>query len=116
MEQNTPKLTKSARDQAIRDEISAVLCQFLEITRGEHVIKVGNGKIAIPTLDCEGNETAYTIEIKVPRGERGGNGYDPYKAGEEWQDECSARVDKVAKRIERKLLKSKSCQNPAGVL
>lgn len=50
-----------------------------------------NYSLAIPTLDVEGIETWFKIDISIPKGERGGDGYDGYTEANLFAEELVER-------------------------
>lgn len=61
-----------------------------------------NYSLAIPTLDAENNETWFKIDISVPRGERGGDGYDGYTEANLFAEELIEKEKAEKARAEAK--------------
>ena len=62
---------------------------------GYDVLKVGSGSFGVPAVEGE-NETAVKIVVQVPKGERGGAGYD---VCEEAEKKAKKRAEEKAKKI-----------------
>ena len=91
------KLTRKQLDEEIKlrflDGVSEHLTEV-----GEEVLRVKSNEIAIPVVDSEGNERWIVITIKVPTGERGGDGYDGYSMAEDYQMKQEAKAEKKAEK------------------
>lgn len=99
-------MTKAALENAIRDEILAVITKALEEHFQTDVLDVSTSELTIPCLDAEQNEKFGLIKVTIPRGSRNGEGgydaYDGYAEHEAWEAEKAARLDKKAKAQEAK--------------
>lgn len=58
-------------------------------------------RLAIPTVDEEGNEKTVLIELSVPRGSRDGTPYDPYFEHEQYEENVAAQDAKQKEREEK---------------
>lgn len=58
-------------------------------------------RLAIPTVDEEGNEKTVLIELSVPRGSRDGTPYDPYYEHEQYEENVAAQDAKQKAREEK---------------
>jgi len=95
------KITVAVRDKEIRERVLATIIEHLK-ANGEEVLAVGTGKVACPATGSDGSETAFTVEVKIPRGPRGGNGYDVYEAAQEWQEDVEAKAETARIKAEDK--------------
>ena len=69
-------------------------------SNGEEVLQVKSGTYSIPW--AEGEEEGYiNITFSIPKGERGGDGYDGYSEAENYLIECEQKKRKKAE-IEKK--------------
>lgn len=53
---------------------------------GEDVLIIGSNKICFPTVLENGEETYLVIEVKIPRGSRNGDEFDPYTLEREYKE------------------------------
>lgn len=99
-------MTKAALENAIRDEILAVITKALEEHFQTDVLDVSTSELTVPCLDAEQNEKFGLIKVTIPRGSRNGEGgydaYDGYAEHEAWEAEKAARLDKKVKAQEAK--------------
>lgn len=58
-------------------------------------------RLAIPTVDEEGNEKTVLIELSVPRGSRDGTPYDPYCEHDQYKENVAAQDAKQKAREEK---------------
>ena len=76
------------------------------VANDEEVLRTGSNEIAIPCLDCEGNEQWVVITVKVPTGSRDGEAYDGYGAAEDYklkQEEKAVKAEAAAKQKAEKI-------------
>lgn len=94
------KVTQKQRDEILKTEFLDRVTNFLSGEDGgeEEVLRVKSNEIAIPVVDSEGNERWIVITIKVPTGERGGDGYDGYSMAEDYQMKQEAKAEKKAEK------------------
>lgn len=97
---NMAKVTQKQRDEILKTEFLDRVVNFLSGEDGgeEEVLRVKSNEIAIPVVDSEGNERWIVITIKVPTGERGGDGYDGYSMAEDYQMKQEAKAEKKAEK------------------
>jgi hypothetical protein len=70
---------------------------------GFDVLVTGSNAYAIPAVENE-NETAVIIVFSIPKGERGGNGYDPYEEAQAYtfkQNEKKVKAEKKAEKTKK---------------
>lgn len=82
-----------------RKEIMEVVGLALQ-KYGFDVLVTGSNSYAIPNVEDE-NETAVKIVFSIPKGERGGAGYDPYEDAQAYtfkQNEKKVKAEKKAKK------------------
>ena len=91
------KLTKTQLTNARRDEIIAMIAEFLT-EQGEEVLSVSGNAIAFPTIDAEGHELVAKLTISIPRGDRSGEAYDAYGEAQQYKE----HLEEVAANKERK--------------
>lgn len=94
------KITQKQRDEMLKADFLDRIVDFLSSEDGgeEEVLRVKSNEIAIPVVDSEGNERWIVITIKVPTGERGGDGYDGYSMAEDYQMKQEAKAEKKAEK------------------
>lgn len=94
------KITQKQLDEMLKVEFLNRVTNFLSGEDGgqEEVLRVKSNEIAIPVVDSEGNERWIVITIKVPTGERGGDGYDGYSMAEDYQMKQEAKAEKKAEK------------------
>ena len=68
---------------------------------GFDVLVTGSNAYAIPAVENE-NETAVKIVFSIPKGERGGNGYDPYEEAQAYTFKQNEKKVKAEKKAEKK--------------
>ena len=73
-------------------------------TAGYDVLKVGSGSLGVPAVEGEA-ETAVKIVIQVPKGERGGAGYDVFEDAQAYTFKCEEAEKKAKKRAVEKAKK-----------
>ena len=71
---------------------------------GYDVFKVGSGAFGVPAVEGE-NETAVKIVVQVPKGERGGAGYDVFEDAQAYAFKCEEAEKKRKKKAEDKAKK-----------
>ena len=79
-------------------------------TAGYDVLKVGSGSFGVPAVEGEA-ETAVKIVIQVPKGERGGAGYDVFEDAQAYQfkqDEAEKKRKKKEEDKAKKIAKAKT--------
>lgn len=82
-----------------RKEIMEVVGLALQ-KYGFDVLVTGSNSYAIPNVEDE-NETAVKIVFSIPKGERGGAGYDPYEDAQTYtfrQNEKKVKAEKKANK------------------
>lgn len=80
----------------VKVEFMAKVREFLE-AQGEEVLVVKSGTFSIPY--AEGDEEGYVnITFSIPKGERGGDGYDGYAEAENYKFELEEKAAKAAER------------------
>lgn len=83
-----------------RKEIMEVVGLALQ-EYGFDVLVTGSNAYAIPAVEDK-NETAVKIVFSIPKGERGGNGYDPYEDAQAYKFKCDNKEIKAKKKAEKK--------------
>lgn len=74
------------------------LKEFLE-NQGDEVLLVKSGTYSIPWVDDESGEEGYiNITFSIPKGERGGDGYDAYDEAENYKFEQAEKASAAAER------------------
>lgn len=86
--------------EATRGKIMEVVGLALE-EYGFEVLVTGSNSYAIPSVEDE-NETAVKIVFSIPKGERGGNGYDPYEDAKDYKFKCEQKETKAKEKAEKK--------------
>lgn len=71
---------------------------------GYDVLKVASGSFGIPAVEGEA-ETAVKIVFQIPKGERGGAGYDVFEDAQAYEFKCAEAEKKAKKRAEEKAKK-----------
>lgn len=92
-------MSKKAND-ALRASYVAKLINMLKAD--EDVLRVDSNKIAIPVIDCEGEDSWVIFTVTVPTGSRDGDIYDGYSESEAYalkmvEKEAKAKEDEVKK-------------------
>lgn len=85
--------------ESTRAKIMEVVGLALE-EYGFEVLVTGSNAYAIPNVEDE-NETAVKIVFSIPKGERGGAGYDPYEDAQAYtfkQNEKKVKAEKKTKK------------------
>lgn len=93
-------MSKKAND-ALRATYVAKLIDMLKVD--EDVLRVDSNKIAIPVVDCEGEDSWVIFTVTVPTGSRDGDIYDGYSESEAYAQKM---VEKEAKAKEAEAKKA----------
>jgi hypothetical protein len=72
---------------------------------GEEVLRVAANEIAIPVVDCEGEDNYVVFKVQVPTGSRDGDAYDAYERAQEYAMKQQEKAEKAAKDAEKKAAK-----------
>lgn len=83
--------------EALKQEYVEKFHNFLS-GEGEEVLLVGSNELAIPVVDAEGNERWLVLVVKMPTGERGGDGYDGYSLAEDYKMKQEKKAQKKAEK------------------
>ena len=90
---------------SVKVEFMEMVKDFLE-SHGEEVLLVKSGTYSIPW--AEGDEEGYVnITFSVPKGERGGDGYDGYTEAENYKFDVEQKAAKAAERKAKAEAKAK---------
>ena len=92
-----------------KTQIMEVIKTALEAA-GYDVLQVGSGAFGVPAVEGE-NETAVKVVIQVPKGERGGAGYDVFEDAQAYQfkqDEAEKKRKKKEEEKAKKIAKTKA--------
>ena len=103
-------ISKKQKHEEIRSRYMKSVMEFLT-NKGEEVLITGSQEIAIPCLDCEGDDEYIVITFKVPTGSRDGDAYDGYSMAEAYEMKLKDQADKKAKaqaEKERKIARDKA--------
>jgi hypothetical protein len=105
------KTKKQLHEEIRHDFMQRVIHQLVE-NEGEEVLRVNSNKIAIPTLDSEGNEEFIVITFQVPTGSRiDGEAYDGYGEAQTYaidKAKKDAKAKEDAEKKARKIAKDKA--------
>lgn len=85
--------------EATRKSVMEICRKALE-ENGYEVLVTGSNAFSIPNVE-DGNETAVKGVFSIPKGERGGNGYDPYEEAQAYtfkQNEKKVKAEKKANK------------------
>lgn len=82
-------------DDALRAKWVKLVEDFLK-DAGEEVLRTDTGKIAIPTIDGDGNDAYVEFTIKIPKGSRDGEAYDAYNEAESYAMHIKEKEEKKA--------------------
>ena len=86
--------------EATRKFVMEICRKALE-ENGYEVLVTGSNAFSIPNVE-DGNETAVKGVFSIPKGERGGNGYDPYEEAQAYTFKCNEKEIKAKKKAEKK--------------
>lgn len=89
--------------EVTRNSLMSIVAEALD-QAGFEVLVTGSNAYAIPSVE-DGNETAVKIVFSIPKGERGGAGYDPYEDAQAYafkQNEKEKKKKKAEKKNEKK--------------
>ncbi len=92
-------MTQKKIGETTRAQIMEVVGLALE-KYGFDILTVGSNAYAVPAVE-DGNETAVKIVFSIPKGERSGNGYDPYEDAQAYafkQNEKKVKAEKKANK------------------
>lgn len=89
--------------EATRADVMEIVKKALT-EAGYDVLKVASGSFGIPAVEGE-EETAIKIVFQIPKGERGGAGYDVYEDAQAYEFKCAETEKKRQKRAEEKIKK-----------
>lgn len=85
--------------EVTRNSLMSIVAEALD-QAGFEVLVTGSNAYAIPNVE-DGNETAVKIVFSIPKGERGGAGYDPYEDAQAYafkQNEKKVKTEKKANK------------------
>jgi len=71
------------------------------IENGYDVLLVASGSYGIPVVE-DGEEGAVKIVFQIPKGERGGNGYDVFEEADAHKFKCEQKEIKAKEKAEKK--------------
>lgn len=96
-----------AQKKVGEDSRNTIITRIIEALKGAdyEVLQVGSASYAIPIVEDE-EESAVKIVFQIPKGERGGEGYDPYEDAQAYQfkqEEARKKAEKRAADKARKL-------------
>ena len=74
---------------------------------GFEVLVTGSNAYAIPNVE-DGNETAVKIVFSIPKGERGGAGYDPYEDAQAYAFKQNEKKVKAEKKVNKEKKKNEN--------
>lgn len=89
--------------EATRADVMEIVKRALT-EAGYDVLKVASGSFGVPAVEGE-EETAIKIVFQIPKGERGGAGYDVYEDAQAYEFKCAEAEKKRQKRAEEKAKK-----------
>lgn len=89
--------------EATRKSIMEVIKTALE-GAGYEVLVTGSNSYGIPAVE-NGEETAIKAVFQIPKGERGGSGYDVYEDAQAYTFKCDEKEKKEKKKAEDKAKK-----------
>lgn len=72
---------------------------------GEDVLRVGTNELAIPVVDCEGEDNYVVFKVQVPVGSRDGDAYDAYGLAREYEMKQAEKKEKAEKAARDKAAK-----------
>lgn len=96
-------MSKMANDK-LRENYVANLIEMLKAT-GEDVLRVGTNELAIPVVDCEGEDNYVVFKVQVPTGSRDGDAYDAYGLAQEYEMKQAEKKEKAEKAAKEKAAK-----------
>lgn len=98
--------TQKQRDAVLREKyLTQILDMLTSNDSLDDVMRTGSGTISFPVLDDEQNERFVELTVKIPTGERGGEGYDGYAEAEAYKNSLAAKAQKEAEAAEAKAKK-----------
>lgn len=89
--------------EATRADVMEIVKKALT-EAGYDVLKVASGSFGVPAVE-EKEETAIKIVFQIPKGERGGEGYDVYEDAQAYEFKCAEAEKKRKKKEEEKAKK-----------
>ncbi len=105
-------ISRKAERELIRTRFLEMVSTFL-YESGEEVLRVKSNEIAIPCVDCEGNEDFIVINFKVPTGAN--KGLEPYDGYALAEDYVHNLAEKERKAEERKAEKARKIARDAEI-
>lgn len=96
-------MSKKAND-ALRIQYTEFIARLLK-EAGEDTLRAESNEIAIPCVDCEGEDSWVTVIIKVPTGSREGDPYDGYAMAEEYEMKQKKKAERDKENAEKKARK-----------
>ena len=103
MKEEVASMSKKANEE-LRLHYTEFLANLLS-GAGEEILRAGSNELAIPCVDCEGEDSWITVTIKVPTGSREGDPYDGYAMAEEYAMKQKTKVEKDKANAEKKARK-----------
>lgn len=96
-------MSKMANDK-LRENYVANLIEMLKAA-GEDVLRVGTNELAIPVVDCEGEDNYVVFKVQVPVGSRDGDAYDAYGLAQEYEMKQAEKKEKAERAARDKAAK-----------
>ena len=93
-------------NEMLREGYLKALTSYLE--KEEEVLRVKSNEIAVPVIDCNGEEKFIVITVKVPTGAN--KGLEPYNAYEEAEDYAHKVAEKKIKQQKKEEQKKKKIE------
>ena len=96
-------------NEQLREDYLNTLTDYLK--KDDEVLRVKSNEIAVPVVDCNGEEKFIVITVKVPTGAN--KGLEPYNAYEEAEDyahkleEKKKKAKKIAEQKAKKIERDK---------
>ena len=85
--------------EVTRNSLMSIVAEALD-QAGFEVLVTGSNAYAIPNVE-DGNETAVKIVFSIPKGERGGAGYDPYEDAQAYAFKRNEKKVKAEKKANK---------------
>ena len=101
------KVGEASRDTIIFHVVESLKAQDYE------VLQVGSASYSIPIVE-DGEEGAVKIVFQIPKGERGGEGYDPYEDAQAFEFKREEARKKAQKKAEEKAKKIAKAREKKG--
>lgn len=94
------KLNEASLKNSLREYYLDKIVKYFQESTDEEILRIGNGEIALPCVDADGNERYAQIKVIIPNGSRDGDSFDGYALAEEYKLKQESKAQSRKKKEE----------------